>query len=157
MPAPVAYLLCFAIGCVCGLRTMMGIAVISAAAYGSWLPLAGTALAFVGYLPSVIVFSLMAVGELIGDKLPIPPRIQVGPLSARIVFGAFCAAALSLAAGISVLFAAVLGGLGALAAAFAGYHARRGIVRGGYAKDLPIALLEDLLAIGGALLVVSRF
>jgi len=41
--------------------------------------------------------------------------------------------------------------------AFAGYHARTGLVRALKVRDLPIALLEDAIAIGGAIFIVSRF
>jgi len=44
-----------------------------------------------------------------------------------------------------------------LVGAFVGYHARRGLVQALKVRDLPIALLEDATAIGGAILVVTRF
>jgi uncharacterized membrane protein len=52
-----------------------------------------------------------------------------------------------LAAGV---FGAVLGTLG-------GYEFRVRLVKATGGKDLPIALLEDAIAIGGAFLIVSRF
>ena len=38
-----------------------------------------------------------------------------------------------------------------------GYQARKRLVAATGGKDLPIALLEDAIAIGGAFLIVSRF
>jgi uncharacterized membrane protein len=61
------------------------------------------------------------------------------------------------AAGQSVVVGIVLGALGALAGSFLGYHIRRGIVNGLKVPDFPIALLEDAIAIGCGLLIVSRF
>ena len=122
-----------------------------------WLHLDGSWLAFLANQVSLVVFSLLAIGELIADKLPvIPGRTQPGPLGARIVFGAICGTALCLSGGASLLMGAILGGVGGVAGAFAGYNYRRWLSRGARFPDLLIALLEDLVAVGGALLLVSH-
>ena len=122
-----------------------------------WLHLEGSWLAWVANKISLAVFSLFAIGELIADKLPfIPGRTQPGPLGARIVFGALCAAALCLSGGASLLLGAILGGAGGIAGAFAGYNYRRWLTRGAKLPDLLIALLEDVVAVGGGLLLVSH-
>jgi hypothetical protein len=46
----------------------------------------------------------------------------------------------------------LLGGLGALGGAFAGYHARRALVHSAGLPDLAVALAEDL----GAILLARR-
>jgi len=48
---------------------------------------------------------------------------------------------------------AVLGGLGAIAGAFAGYHMRKRLSRN--LPELGVAVLEDALAIGGGILVAA--
>jgi len=48
---------------------------------------------------------------------------------------------------------AVLGGFGAIAGAFSGYHLRRKLSRN--LPELGVALLEDALAIGGGVLVTA--
>jgi uncharacterized membrane protein len=48
-----------------------------------------------------------------------------------------------------------MGGIGGLIGAFAGYEFRRRLVSGLKFKDMIIAVLEDLIAIGLALLIVS--
>jgi uncharacterized membrane protein len=53
---------------------------------------------------------------------------------------------------VGVLF----GGVGALIGAFAGYQARRQLVRGLGVKDALIAVPEDLIAIALAYLIVAR-
>ena len=122
-----------------------------------WLHLDGSWSAWVANKISLVVFSLLAIGELIADKLSfIPGRTQPGPLGARIVFGALCAAALCLSGGASLLLGAILGGVGGIAGAFAGYNYRRWLSRGAKLPDLLIALLEDLVAVGGGLLLVSH-
>ena len=47
--------------------------------------------------------------------------------------------------------------IGAFAVTFGGYEARVRLVRETGGKDLPFAVLEDLGAVGGAILIVSQF
>jgi uncharacterized membrane protein len=99
---------------------------------------------------------VLAVGELINDKLPkTPSRKAPVPFIARIVVGALCGAAL--AAPDGGLISGILAGvLGAIAGTLGGYEFRARLGRAIGGKDLPIALLEDAIAIGGAVLIVSR-
>jgi uncharacterized membrane protein len=66
-----------------------------------------------------------------------------------------CGAALCLSAAASPWPGIVLGALGALAGSFAGYNYRLRL--GTKVPDLVLALLEDLVAVGGGFLIVSRF
>ncbi len=151
----VILLYAFLLGCVCGLRSMTAPAVVAWGAHLGWLHLDGSLLAFFANKISLVIFSLFALGELIADKLPfIPPRTQAGPLGVRILFGAVCGAALCISVGASLVLGAVLGGLGGVAGAFAGYHYRRRF--SSTLPDLPLALIEDLVAVGGGLLLVSH-
>jgi uncharacterized membrane protein len=153
----VILLYAFLIGCACGLRSMTAPAVVAWGAHLGWLHLEGSFLVFFANQISLAIFSLFAVGELIADKLPfIPGRTQPGPLGVRIVFGAACGAALCVSGAASPLFGAILGGGGAVAGAFTGYNYRRRLSRGSMAPDLLLALLEDLVALGGGLLLVSH-
>ena len=146
----------FLMGCICGLRSMTAPAVVAWGAHLDWLHLRGW-LAFFASPVSLVIFSLFAVGELIADKLPfIPPRTQPGPLGVRILFGAVCAAALCNSGGTSTVLGAILGALGAVAGTFAGYYYRRLLSRGAAVPDLLVALLEDLVAVGGGFLFVSH-
>jgi len=63
----------FAIGVIAGLRSLTAPAAVAWAAHRQWLTLAGTPLAFMGSLPALIIFVLLAIGELIADKLPATP------------------------------------------------------------------------------------
>jgi uncharacterized membrane protein len=151
----VILLYAFLLGCVCGLRSMTAPALVAWGAHLGWLHLEGSLLAFLANKISLIIFSLFALGELIADKLPfIPPRIQAGPLGVRILFGAMCGAALCFSAAASPIVGAILGGLGSVAGAFAGYAYRRRFSL--TVPDLLLALLEDLVAVGGGLLLVSH-
>jgi uncharacterized membrane protein len=74
---------------------------------------------------------------------------------ARIVTGALCGSALG--APSDALIGGLLAGvLGAVAGTLGGYELRARLARA-VGKDLPVALLEDAIAIGGAFWIVSRF
>ncbi len=92
------------------------------------------------------VLSVLALGELVLDKLPFAPnRTSPGALSGRMISGALCGAAVvreDEGAG------AVLGIVGALAGSFAGYFLRKGVRRVSGLPDTLIALAEDATAIG---------
>ena len=101
-----------------------------------------------------MIFSLLAIGELIADKLPtIPKRTAPAPLMARLITGGLCGACLCAAAAKSLVVGTLLGGVGAVVGAFLGYGIRRRLDL--YIKDLLVALCEDAVAIGLALLLVS--
>jgi len=151
------FALAFLIGVAAGLRSLTAPAVVSWGARLGWLHLENTWLAFLGAPITPYILSLLAIGELIGDKLPkTPSRKSPMGFSARIVTGALCGAALGAPTGAQVggLLAGVIG---AVAGTLGGYEARRRLVRAIGGKDLPIALLEDAIAIGGAVWIVSRF
>jgi uncharacterized membrane protein len=162
MTSTILYLLCVLIGGVSGLRSLTGIALVIIAAQRGWpnlgwLHLGGTALNFLTKPLALIIAVALAGCELVADKLPvIPPRIQAGPLAARFLLGGFCASALAVAAGMPWILPAILGGISALAGAYAGYWLRRGITARGI-PDFPIALIEDATAILIGLFTVSRF
>lgn len=151
----VILLYAFLLGCICGLRSMTAPAVVAWGAHLGWLHLDRSPLAFLANKISVGIFSLFALGEIIADKLPfIPGRTQAGPLGVRILFGAMCGAALCYSAATSHIVGALCGGLGGTAGAFAGYAYRRRF--SSMVPDLVLALIEDLVAVGGGLLLVSH-
>ena len=139
-------------------RTVSSSSVVSWGSHLGWLHLDRSWLVFFANKVSLVVFSLFALGELVADKLSfIPARTQVGPLLVRIIFGSICAAALCLSSNVSLVPGAVLGGLGAVAGAFGGYHYRRTLGRASSLPDWVAALFEDVVAVGGGLLLVSQW
>jgi uncharacterized membrane protein len=150
------YVLAFLIGVVAGLRAMTAPAAVSWAARLGWLHLENTSLAFLGYAATPYIFSACAIGELINDKLPKTPSRKAPPsFVVRIVSGAFCGSALGAASG-ALIGALVAGAAGAVAGTLGGYEFRSRLVKAIGGKDLPIALLEDAIAICSAFLIVSR-
>ena len=118
------------IGLVAGLRSLTAPAAVSWAAHLDWLNLHSSPLAFMGSTVAVAIFSLLAFGELIADKMPkTPSRTSLMPLLARILMGGLCGASLCASANRSLLIGALLGGMGAVIGAFGGYEIRRQLVK----------------------------
>jgi uncharacterized membrane protein len=150
-------LLAFLIGLCAGLRSLTPPAAVAWAVHLGWLRLARP-LSLVGSIPAVIILSLLAVTEIVLDKLPNTPSRTAPPgLIARIVTGGFTGACVSVGGGKSALVGAGLGVIGGLVGCFGGYHARARLVKSLGQPDFNIALVEDLIAIGGSLFIVSRF
>ena len=138
-----------------GLRSLTAPAVVAWGAHLNWLNLHGSPLAFMGSTTAVAILSVLAIGELIADKLPMmQKRTAPAPLMARIVTGGLCGACLCAATGQSLIVGAVLGGIGGVIGAFLGYDIRRRLDL--HIKDLVVAVCEDVVVVGLALFLVSR-
>ena len=147
-----------AIGIVAGLRSMTAPAAVSWAAHLHRLDLRDPRLAWLGSTIAISTISVLGLGELIADKLPfVPNRTSPLPMVFRVLSGAICGAALCIAANRLILAGALLGGLGAANGAFGGFHVRRLLVKHFKIADMMIAFVEDALAIGAGLFIVSRF
>jgi len=151
------YLAAFLIGFVAGLRTFTAPAAVSWAAHLDWLRLQGTPLAFMGATATPWIFTFAALFEiLVFDKRPESGSRKSPPqFIGRILSGMLCGAAVGIAGG-SLAAGLTLGALGAIAGTLVGYEFRARLVHAIGGRDLPIALLEDAIAVGVALYVVSR-
>ena len=150
-------LFAFLIGLFAGLRSLTPPAAVAWAVHLGWLKLVRP-WSLIGSLPAVIILSLLAVTELILDKLPNTPNRTAPPgLIARIVTGGLTGACVSLGGGRSALVGAGLGVIGGIVGCFGGYQVRARLVKFLRQPDFNIALVEDLIAIGGSLFIVSRF
>lgn len=124
--------LAFAIGMVAGLRSFTAPAAVCWAA--------------------VYISTGLALVELVLDKQSwMGARTKPGPLIDRLIMGGLSGAAMGAWPG------AIAGAAGALVGTFGGYQARHRMVVTGKFPDLAVALVEDAIAVGGALLIVSRF
>src|SRR5262245_2214986 len=150
-------LLAFLIGFFAGLRSLTAPAVTTWAVHLGWMKLQGQ-LALMGSIPAVAIFTLLAVLELVADKLPkTPSRTALLGLMTRIVMGGLTGACVAAAGGEGVLLGSVIGAVGGVVGCFGGYQARTRLVKALGTPDIYVALLEDLVAIVGSLWVVSRF
>ena len=149
--------LALGLGFAVGLRSLTPPAVVAWAVHLGWLNLSDSPLRFMASTIALIIFSLLAVFELIADLLPqTPKRTAPVPLVARILMGGLCGACLYGASNQPLVIGAILGAVGGVIGAFAGYEIRRRLVAALRVKDIFVALLEDLVAIGLAYFFVSR-
>ncbi len=148
------FLLAGLTGIVTGMRTMLGITALSWAARMGWLHLHDTKLAFLGYAATPWVLSLMAVGELVGDKLPMTPsRKMPFPFAARVIMGGVAGTVIGVHGG-TVVTGLVAGVIGSVVGTLSGAKFR-GMLAKAFKKDFPAACLEDLIAIGLVSTVVN--
>lgn len=145
------YLLAILIGLAAGLRAVMPIAAIAWGAWLGWIDLSATPFAFLGNIITVIIISVVAVAELVTDQLPNTPSRKVPmQFGTRIVLGAGAGALLMPE---SWIIGAVLGAAGAVVGTLGGAEVRTRLARG-LGRDLPAALVEDVVAFGLAFAVV---
>ena len=143
------------LGAISGLRSMSGPALLSRAAAKGRLSLEETNLAFLGSPRVSKVLLVLALGEVIGDKLPATPsRTALLPLLIRAATGGLVGAALFASDGRRAAAGAALGSPAAVAAAFAGERLR---VLAGEKTGLPdpvVALAGDaVVLLGGSRLL----
>lgn len=147
----------FLIGFFAGLRSLTAPAATAWAVHLGWLKLQGP-LALMGSIPSVTVFTILAVLELVADKLPNTPNRTSPPgLIARIVMGGFTGACVAAGGGEGAALGAAFGVVGGLVGCFGGFTMRKGFVKALSTRDIYVALVEDLVAVAGSLWAVSRF
>lgn len=142
------------IGVVAGLRAMTAPAAVAWAAYIGWIDLTASPLAFMGSVWAALIFTILALAELVTDQLPSTPSRKV-PLQfgTRILIGALCGGALGSTSGL--LFPGlVAGAIGAVIGTLGG-AALRGQLAASLGRDRPAALLEDAVAIIGAIVIVA--
>lgn len=136
----------FFTGTASGLRALIGLAAISWAAHLGYLHLDNTWFAVLGYAFTPYVLSLLAIGELVNDKLPKTPSRLIPPqFITRIVTGALSGAAIGLS-GKRTILGLIAGVLGSVVGTIGGAKGRAFLAKL-FGKDFPAALLEDLVAL----------
>jgi uncharacterized membrane protein len=144
----------FLLGTASGLRALLGLTVVSWAARLGYVHLDHTWLAFLGFAFTPYILSLMAIGELVNDKLPktasrlIPPQFIT-----RIVTGTFCGIALGFSTS-HLIAGALAGAAGSVVGTLGGAKARA-LGAKIFGRDLPAALIEDAAAIGIAVSAIA--
>ena len=142
------------IGVIAGLRAMTAPAAISLAARAGWLDLTTTSLAFLGYAYTPWIFAVLALVELVTDQLPTTPSrtvpIQFGT---RILMGGLAGGAIGASDG-ALAIGVIAGVVGAVIGTLGG-RAVRARLAAAFGSDRPAAVIEDVIAIGGAFLIVE--
>lgn len=147
-------LLALAIGIIAGLRTMTALAAIGWVVWLGHPDLSGSWLAFLGYRYTRWILLVLALLEFVGDQLPSTPSRKV-PLQfgGRIAIGALSGAVVGLAGGI-LMAGLIAGVVGAVIGTLGGASVRCRLAAR-FGRDLPAGLIEDAVAIAGALLIVA--
>jgi uncharacterized membrane protein len=149
-------LFAFLIGLFAGFRSLTAPAMVAWAVYLGWLTL-NRPLSLIGTLPAVIILSVLAVTEIVFDKLPTTPSRTAPPgLIARIIMGGLAGACIAANGAKGIAIGALLGAAGGIVGTFVGYQVRRRVVSNFKVPDFYVALVEDLITIGGCLWIVSR-
>ena len=106
--------------------------------------------------PAAWVVALFASGELLADKLPATPPRVVGPaLALRALGGGAWAAVFAKRGGACAASAFALGAAAAVGTSVASFAARVVINARTGAADTAVAVVEDALAIGASVWLVS--
>src|SRR6476646_924352 len=128
-------LLALLLGVVAGLRALSAPAVVAWAGALGWIGLDGTWAQWVAHPITVAVLTILALGELVTDQLPKTPSRRV-PMQfvTRLITGAFS---------------------GAVLATLGGAEGRKRLVAATGGRGLPVALVEDAIAIVGGFAVVA--
>jgi uncharacterized membrane protein len=149
-------LLCaFLVGLVAGLRSMVAPAIVSWSARLNLLNVGHTYLALMSSGVTAVVFSVLALCELVVDKLPrTPSRKQPVSFIIRVLSGALVGATIG-AAGNKIVLGIVAGAVGAVVGTLGGAAARAKLAVL-FKRDFRAAILEDLVAIGIALFAIMK-
>ena len=154
MNVTTAIVLPLLIGVIAGLRALTAPAAISLAARAGRFDLSTTSLAFLGYAYTPWIFTILALVELVTDQLPTTPSrtvpIQFGT---RILMGGLTGGAIGASGG--ALAIGVIAGIVGAAIGTLGGRAFRARLAAAFGSDRPAAVIEDLIAIGGAFLIVA--
>ena len=137
-----------------GMRTLTAITVICWAAYLGILPVEGTWASWMASLTAVIVLTVLALGEYVGDTLPQTPSRTKWPLVAgRLCAGILVGVVIATVLGQPKAGGVIFGVIGALIGTYGGYRVRMFGARL-FKRDLPMALLESCAALAFSVLAV---
>jgi uncharacterized membrane protein len=147
----------FLTGVLVGLRSLTPPAAAAWTARAGWLHLKSPLL-WMGTTSIAVILTLLAAVELIADKLPkTPSRTAPAGLIARVILGGLTGACVPMTADVATVTGVLVGIAGALVGTFGGYQVRTRLVNTLHSPDFVVAIVEDLICIGGSLLIFSRF
>jgi uncharacterized membrane protein len=138
------------LGVLAGMRSTAAPAIVSHILSHHHSPkLAHSPLSFMQSQNVATALKVMAVGELVADKLPLTPnRTKPIAIVARCLSGALSGAVIYKAANSNVAAGALLCGSAAFAATFGSFFLRKSVVNKSRLMDPLIGAIEDALVIG---------
>jgi uncharacterized membrane protein len=145
------YLQSFCIGIIAGMRSMSAPALVSNyLAEKQSVEIENSAFRFLASQKTANVLTVLAIGEIIADKLPIvPDRISPVPLIGRGISGATCGAALCIAEDERTEIGALAGLTGAIISTYGFYYLRQKLSNDAGIPNLLLGLTEDALVVKG--------
>ncbi|GAY15149.1 DUF4126 family protein [Mycobacterium sp. shizuoka-1] len=146
-------LLALLIGVIAGLRALTAPAVVAWGAFLGWIDVTGKWSEWVAHPITVTVLTVLLFVELVTDQLPkTPSRKTTAQFLTRLLTGAFAGAVIGSA--FYHTFSSVGAGMiGAVLGTLGGYEARSRLVAANGGRDLPVAVAEDVIAVGGGFLI----
>ncbi|MCW2628920.1 DUF4126 family protein [Mycobacterium sp.] len=153
MTQVIVILLALLIGVIAGLRALTAPAVVAWGAFLGWIDVEGKWSQWIAHPITVAVLTIFLVVELVTDQLPKTPSRKTPPqFVSRIIMGAFAGAVIGSA--FFHTFSALGGGIiGAVLGTLGGAEARQRLTAANGGRDRPVAIGEDVIAVGGGFLV----
>jgi uncharacterized membrane protein len=146
-------LLALLIGVIAGLRALTAPAVVAWGAFLGWIDVDGKWSEWVAHPITVAVLTIFLLVELVTDQLPKTPSRKTPPqFITRLLMGAFAGAVIG-SAFFHTFSALGAGIVGAVVGTLSGAEARSRLAAASGGKDRPVAIGEDIVAVGGGFLV----
>ncbi|MGV0790985.1 DUF4126 family protein [Mycolicibacterium sp. XJ1819] len=154
MTQALVILLALLIGVIAGLRALTAPALVAWGALLGWVDVDGKWSEWMAHPITVTVLTIFLLAELVTDQLPkTPSRKTALQFITRLITGAFAGAVIG-SAFFHTFSATGAGIIGAVLGTLAGAAARQRLVDANGGRDRPGAILEDVVAVGGGLLIV---
>lgn len=151
-----SYLQVIGAGLLAGMRSMTAPALISSQLAGGSLEGENAPLGVLGSSKANTAFRLLAIGELVGDKLPgVPARTQLPSLIVRSISGALVGAVINNVKGRSPAIGATVGGAAAIVGTYASYHLRRTMKSALHMPDPVLGAMEDAVVLGAGRVLMN--
>lgn len=143
-------------GVAAGMRSMASPAIVTQLAKSGLIPSGQTAMSFFNRPATAKTMAVLALGEMVADKLPfMPKRTEAPALVTRAISGAVSGAAICSSKKRSAIAGALLGAVGAVGATYGAYQLRKWAGERFEVPDAVIAIAEDALVAGCGMLVLS--
>ena len=153
MTQVVVIVLAALIGVIAGLRALTAPAVVAWAAFLGWIDVDGKWSQWVAHPITVTVLTIFLLVELVTDQLPKTPSRRTPPqFITRLLTGAFAGAVIG-SASHHTFIGLGAGIIGAVLGTLGGAEARSRLAAANGGKDRPVAIGEDIVAVGGGFLI----
>jgi uncharacterized membrane protein len=153
MTQVIVIVLAVLIGVIAGLRALTAPAVVAWGAFLGWIDVDGKWSEWVAHPITVTVLTIFLLVELVTDQLPKTPSRKTPPqFITRLLTGAFAGAVIG-SASHHTFIGTGAGIIGAVLGTLGGAEARSRLVAANGGKDRPVAVGEDIAAVGGGFLI----